>query len=1141
MALLCLSFLGPLALFDEDQLLPLPATQKSQSLLAYLVMHCHRTQRRARLAGMFWPDVPEARARRNLNTALWQIRRVLPSGDYLFTSAQEVQFNSRSAYWLDVAEFESLLSSLPPGGTENPAQLVRLQQAVSLYRGDFLAGFYDDWVIEERYRLEAAFLEALARLALACQREGKYADALNYAQQLLHYDSLREDIHRLVIYLHLTLGDTVAAVRQCNRCLTLLKAELGVEPSPETLALCRPLFHGPWPTGEEMDIGPTVRPSPRQASLQVPPLVGRDHELGLLLAAWQEAVAGHGRTILVSGEAGVGKTRLVTELAQSTGWRDGLALWGCCYEYPGSLPYQPLTEALEAGLRFVPRLRLEALSPWMLAEVSWLVPALRQRCPDLPPPAPLAPAHAQARLFIALTDFLAVMSAQMPLLLVLEDLHWAGEPMLAFFHYLARHLGDKRLLLVGTYRHEYITAEHPLVGIARELSRERLLSDIRLDRLSAEAVTHFIGALTDLEDRGVSLAQHLYQATGGNPFFLIETLRALAESGNLDAGTKIDALTLPIPPSVRALILDRAARITPEARDLLNLAAVAGREFDLDLLEAAWGRGEEATLQALDDLLRYHLVRENPGQRDYIFDHDLICEVVYQALHHHRRRHLHRLVGHALQQLADKLPRPPVSALAYHFYHGRGHDPTLAARYGLEAGDQALSHYARREALHWYRQSRTLLDDAGLTPASAPPLAEIYTRLCLGKGNVLFLLGERESAEAALQEGLRWANALGDRAARADLLCALGRTALEAGDFVVTKDYFRQAATQYQALQDRTGLAEALHRLARTAYDAGDDPAETETLSQQVLALSQEIDDLNQGGLARWALGRIHYRRAQFAAADAYYGRALDCFRQVGNREDEGWTHLLWGLVYGMRYELAEAAAHFEASEAIFRDLEQPLGIGASLTQRGMVYLRRGELDQAQALWGQALDIFRTLGSRWEQAAVLWRLGLSAYQRGALDEALTHLSEGGALAQAIRHRELCLLIHLTAGDVHAAAGDWPAAEAAYSDALALGRATDDRRFLPRICCGLAGVALARGDAVGAGQWLREGRTLAASEDVEAQGMLFRLAGEVAAAQGLLEDALALLRRSVAILSGPPVPFELARSQHALACLETRHL
>jgi len=1180
MALLHLFFLGPLTLQTQGQPLPLPATQKAQSLLAYLVMHRSTPHPRLQLAGQFWPNLTDARARRSLNTALWQIRKVLPAADYILADPYNVQFNSAGDYWLDVVEFEALST---PTSSDQPADesteyVGRLSQAVAIYRGEFLEGLYDAWVLEERYRLEARFLDTLSRLALTHQHRGAHQDALVCAQRLLQHDPLREDIHRLVIRLQLTLGDTVAAVRQCNYCRALLRGELGIDPSPETMALCQPLFHHPWPTedtADTIDLRLPANTAPGWSTLQRPPLIGRDDELQHLLSAWQATISGQGQVILISGEAGVGKTRLVAELAQSAGWRDGITLWGSCYEYERALPYQPLVEALRSGWPFMPVPALDALPLWMLAEVAQLVPELRQQYPKLPPPAFLDLHMAQTRL-TALVGFLTAVATRMPLLLVLEDLHWAGESTLAFFHHLARHLVvGMRVLLVGTYRHTEVTADHVLHDTARWLGRESQVMEIHLDGLTPGAVESLVDALLGLGDQGaalaslstpdlslytprragwsdraVRLAQQLYQATDGNPFFLLEMLRILIESGALETrrvDTKGDTIPLPVPDSVRALILARAARLDAAARDLLNVAAVAGREFDLDLLELAWGKGEQATLQALDDLLRHHLLRENPGQHDYAFDHDLTREVIYQALHHHRRRHLHRRVGQALQQLTSHLSNPPLAELAHHFYHGQGRDPTLAVSYGLRAGDEALARYALREALRWYRQSRALLDHVGLTPANDGALAEMYIYLCLGEGRTLRLLGEYGAAAIVLREGLPWACIQDDQSAQADLLYALGRVAHEVGDFAGAKDCFRQAASHYQTLDDHAGLAETLHRLARTAYDAGDDPAETEALSQQVLALSQEIGNVNLQGLARWALGRIHYRRAEFSAAEACYSKALECFRQVGNREDEGWTHLLWGLVYGLRYQLHEAAAHFASSEAIFRDLEQPWGIGASLTQRGMAYLRRGELDEAEALWQEALHIFRDVNSPWEQAAVLWRLGLAAHRRAALDPsglspagrslALAHLAEGEALARRIGHRELCLLIHLTQGDVHAAAGAWSAAEAAYSEALALGQATDDHRFLPRICCGLAEVALGRGDAPQALAWVTKGRVLAATEDIEAQGMLWRVEGQALATQDQIAAARAALERSIALLSGPPVPFELVRSQRALMHIE----
>ena len=330
MSVLRLLLLGPLALEVEGRRLPLPATQKAQSLLAYLVMHRGRPQARGELAAMFWPEAPAARARRNLNTALWQIRRVLPGEAYLLATASDVQFDPASAHWLDVSEFETLLKRSDTG-PPHEGTLPEMQRAVALYRGDFWAGLYDDWVFGERYRLEARLFDALARLAAVYQRMGKYAEALVCAQRLLGQDPLRESAQRLVISLYLALGDRVAAARQCNYCRAVLQAELGIEPSAETIALCQPLFRSRWPADESGGGRATPhlaieRHGSRLSRYERPPLVSRDAELRRLLSAWQAALSGAGRTVLIGGEAGAGKSRLVDEMVQSAGWRQGVIL-----------------------------------------------------------------------------------------------------------------------------------------------------------------------------------------------------------------------------------------------------------------------------------------------------------------------------------------------------------------------------------------------------------------------------------------------------------------------------------------------------------------------------------------------------------------------------------------------------------------------------------------------------------------------------------------------------------------------------------------------------------------------------------------------------------------------------------------------
>jgi DNA-binding SARP family transcriptional activator len=289
--------LGPLDIRCGDRELPKPPTLKSQSLLAYLVLHRDQPQPRERLAGMFWGDRPERKARRSLTTALWHIRRCLPQEDLILSDSHTVQFDPQSDLWLDVEEFEAQASG------DDTASLL---SAVALYRGDFLDRFYDDWIISERYRVEALFLEALRRLMVDRETGGEHQAALATARRLLRRDSLREDAHRLAMRAYCRLGQRNAALEQYHRCREIVLEELGAEPMVETTELYQAILEGRFEVGPVPEILPVEMPAigtPGRSPLDVIApvrLVGRERELAFLDNCWQRAQAGQGGLALIS-------------------------------------------------------------------------------------------------------------------------------------------------------------------------------------------------------------------------------------------------------------------------------------------------------------------------------------------------------------------------------------------------------------------------------------------------------------------------------------------------------------------------------------------------------------------------------------------------------------------------------------------------------------------------------------------------------------------------------------------------------------------------------------------------------------------------------------------------------------------------
>jgi ABC-type oligopeptide transport system substrate-binding subunit/DNA-binding SARP family transcriptional activator len=733
-----LFLLGPLDIRHDGQQLPKPPTIKSQSLFAYLALHRGRPQPRERLAALFWGDRPERKARRSLTTALWHIRRCLPDKDLLLSDVHAVQFDPQANLWLDVAEFESLLSR---------PELSTLRSAVALYRGDFLDGFYDDWIINERYRLETLFSEALARLMLLLEAAGDHAGALAVGLRLLSHDPLREDAHRLAMRALCRLGRRNAALEQYHRCQEIVAQELAAQPMQETTALYQAILDGRLEIGQPVETAPIVGaeglpPLPPGQDPRDPvvrgPLVGREREMAFLQSRFQEAQVGQGSLVLVRGEAGVGKTRLVEDWADSLRWQGVRVLWGRCYEFERLLPYQPLAEALEAVLSTLAHDHLAELPSWVLAELARLVPHLPGVRPGLDDRSEVPLDQEQRHLFDGVARFLTSLSRDGALVLILDDLHWTTESTLQMLHYLARNLANRPILLVGTLRPEAVGPQHPLRAFQRQLRREGLVRSLNLASLSPQAVKVLVTEMSGSSQAAAPLSRRLYQETEGNPFFLIEMIKALFEVGLVRLGdgawrgdfAHLTTAALPLPVGLSEAIQARVDRLDGDTQRALRVAAVLGREFDLDLLCAAGEQSEEATLESLDALLRRRFVDEGRGtlSRDYAFHHHKIQEVVYAGIPLRHRQHLHAKVGIAMEALHASNLGAVAGEMAFHFQEGRVLDRALgekAIRYLLLAGDQARLAYAHAEAIDYYQRALALQKEGGRYEQAARTLMKL--------------------------------------------------------------------------------------------------------------------------------------------------------------------------------------------------------------------------------------------------------------------------------------------------------------------------------------------------------------------------------------------------------------------------------
>ena len=565
---------GPMQITQRGRALPLPPSRAARSLLAWLLLHPGKQHARAALLGVFWPDMPEADARRALTQALWQIRRAAPG--LAQADRATIAITPGAAVFVDVLTFRALLRpGQPPETTPS-----RLRQAVTLAaRGELLEGFYDDWIFPERERLREQYLDALEQLAQIEKQEGNYQQALAAVSQINQTDPLRESAWQERMRLHAALGQPEAALQQYETYRRILAEELDAHPQPETDAMAQAIARQTGQTAVPFVPAPDgADDAPAFTAAATLPLVGRTAERDALLRQITAVANRQGGIVFLSGEAGVGKSRLLQELAEAAAWRGVQPAWGYAQDRAAAPPFGPLVQALTAALSPLRIRQIRRLLPELwLAAAAQLLPEITTVLPDLSPPPPLPPDQALLRQLEALTRLVLTLGEITPQIIILEDLHWADQRSLDALTYLSRRLAGSRILLLGSFREEEAQENEEVWRGLQAIEAAGLRLRLHLTPLAAESVAELVRQGLNLPQIAPRFSQRLYRQCGGNPFHVLETLRALYDNGLLyrdEQGvwhTPYDDTTgnyteLPIPAASEQVIRQRLERLTPEAR-----------------------------------------------------------------------------------------------------------------------------------------------------------------------------------------------------------------------------------------------------------------------------------------------------------------------------------------------------------------------------------------------------------------------------------------------------------------------------------------------------------------------------------------------------------------------------------------------
>src|SRR5438270_1124390 len=731
---------GGLALESGGVALAMPERRRACSLLGWLALH-PGMHPRSEVAGRFWPDVLDSSARKSLRTELVAVRRALgPAGEGAIVATRETVGLVGDAVVVDVREFDRLVSE------------GRLEQAVDLCNGELLAGLDDEWIYDAREAHRDRLGDVLERIAADAEAAGAITDAIRVTRRRVELDPLREDAHRELIRRLMAAGEISTARRAFDDLARRLRAELHVAPSRDTRQLLD--AHGEASASLTPDALPPLPPP--LARRERSPFVGREYALGWLRARWSEAAAGSAGLAVITGDPGIGKTRLANEVARRAGEQGAAVLVGRWYEEALS-SYQPFAEAFG---RYVAAVSSEVLRRQVGAfgtDLARLAPELARRLPELLDPAGDDSEGERLRLFEAVGSLLTNASRSWPVVLVLEDLHWADKPTALMLAHLVRTSQAERVLIIGTYRDSDIG--EPLADVLADLRRERAVERLRLGSLDGGDVAEIIPAWLERAPPP-EFARALQRETEGNPFFIEEVLRHLIELGAVERTEwgRVESFTEPgIPDGVRETIARRVATLAPPTRRAVTMAAVIGRSFSVEVLEALSELHGEPLLEALDEAAQRRIIEEESGPPGrYAFAHALIRETLYASLSGARRVSLHRRIGAILEQRHAQDREPPLGELAYHFVEAA--EPGAAAKavdFSARAARRALAALAYEEAAGHFARALKALE------LSESPDDATRCELLLGLGESHSKASEFDHSRSAFQAAAELARTAG--------------------------------------------------------------------------------------------------------------------------------------------------------------------------------------------------------------------------------------------------------------------------------------------------------------------------------------------------------------------------------------------
>ncbi len=1113
MTALRISLLGPLQVFLGDKALDTGAwrSRQTRTLFRVLAVHYGHVVTADQLLEILWPDDPPDVSRSRLHVRVSQLRRALNPEDpsaYILTVEDGYTWNPAADTWFDTVAFEDHIRRAQEyldDGRRGDG-IAAYESARALYRGDLLEeDLYADWTIVQRESLRETFLVVLTELAELYAQQGRYRSAIASCRQVLERDPCREAVYvRLMLY-HYYAGERPQALDVFERCCNILSAELGVEPMPKTVTLAEGIRDGSLWAAED---APRYPPPAYEGRLfEVPyslghaPLVGREREYSWLVDSWRDEQSS---VLLLEGEAGVGKSRLIEEFLGFAA-SEGAKILRTRLAAVERLPYS----AVAAVLR--PLLDTEDLEGVDLAPLMALFPELISRYPDLADPSPSSVHQRRAQLLAAASSLLDRHTAER-LIIFVDDAQRAGAASLELFAQLSR-----RATLVLACRSEETAPDHPLRVALRPFRQQGRVQDLVLAPLAPSHVQRLLFQFAG--DELPALSELVCSQTAGNPLFVIASLQHLFERGVLYVGPEgrwdfSQEPTFSLPPTVREAIEHRLRGLGPDQCRVFDLVAVISSDLSFTLLQAASQLEEERLIEALDLLIQGGLLIEprRLGRGDFAVAHDRFSEVAYDSLPRVRQRQLHRRVAHALVDLRGDDPTAS-GETAYHFH--RGGQLAEAAQYALRAGRYAQQLYTGQQAIDHLQHAIQWSEEAGLSYEN-DELAQLQIDL----GDALRYVGRYEEALDHFQRAFPIARGELKQVALFHVISL--RTTQGAGNLAELEEMVRTIEPEVVKLGDSWSLAALrwvrgyMVGVRGEVIEARACTAEGWHVARRLLAAGKEAPPW----MASWSymsLARSHERWGKWRRAVRYARRSLELSSQQNDPYGIAASHVTLAAAHYGLGEWKEALDHSERCFKLAVEAEDPRWQGEALYRAGLVYLEKGAWENAEENAQRILSAAQATGDLLRIGFGQLLLALLAMRQGEPQRAIPVLQVQEAVAAKAAATTYLVLMRRYLAEAYLLTGDIERANSTAREGIELASRCGMKRELGGLWRVLGEAAWRVGDDAAATRYLSSAADMASriscrydlAQVTWAQSRVLEEHGGPAAAL-LAERALALL-------------------------------